>query len=161
MPLAGHYPTTNNQQPAANRHPTIMTLGQQVVWLVILAIPIASISWTITQEELFREPRDFCFRMSREPGSWSRRKFFYLFTCHYCFSHYVSAVFLALTHFKLLYLDWRGYLISLFALVYVANFYMSVYAWLRQEFKREKYEARIIEHEAKEKVGPKIEKPAA
>lgn len=139
-----------------------MTLSAQVVWLVILAIPIASISWTITQEEVFREPREYCVRMSQQANSWGARKFFYLFTCHYCTSHYVAAVFLLLTRFKLLYLDWRGYIISLFALVYVANFYMSVYAWLRQEFKRGKYEARIIEHEAKEKTGaPKIEKPAA
>lgn len=139
-----------------------MTLSDQVVWLVVLAIPIASISWTITQEEIFREPREYCVRMSRQGRSVWARKFFYLFTCHYCTSHYVAAVFLGLTGFKLLYLDWRGYIISLFALVFVANFYISLYAWLRQEFKREKYQARIIEHEAKEKTAPgKIEKPAA
>ena len=143
-------------------YPTTVTLRQQVVWLFIMAIPIASISWTITQEEVFREPRDYFIRRHHEASNWFPRKFFYLFTCHYCFSHYVAAFFLVLTRFKLLYLDWRGYLISLFALVYVANFYMSLYAWLRQEFKREKYEARIIEHEAKQKTAPpQIEKPAA
>ena len=149
--------STGGRNPIQGR----VSLSQQVVWLVILAIPIASISWTITQEEVFREPRDYCLRMSQHASRGWMRKFFYLFTCHYCLSHYVTAVFLVLTKFKLLYLDWRGYIISLFALVYVANFYISVYAWLRQQFKREKYEARIIEHEAKEKTGSRIEKPAA
>ncbi len=139
-----------------------MPLSQQVVWLFVLAIPIASIAWTVTQEEVFLEAREFFLRRYRQSRHWYSRKFFYLFTCHYCFSHYVAIVFLALTRFKLLYLDWRGYLISLFALVYVANFYMSLYAWLRQEFKREKYEATIVEEEAKAKSSvPKIEKPAA
>jgi len=149
------------QPPAARSNPIIVTLGAQVVWLLVLAIPIASISWTITQEEVLREAREYFSRRSQEATTVLRRKFFYLLTCHYCLSHYVAAVFVALTHFKLLYLDWRGYLISLFSLVYVANFYMSLYAWLRQEFKREKYQARIVEHVAKSKAAEQSKKPAA
>src|SRR4051794_25407804 len=34
------------------------TISQQIFWLVILAIPIATISRTVTAEEVFREPRD-------------------------------------------------------------------------------------------------------
>jgi len=49
------------------------------------------------------------------------RKFFYLFTCEYCFSHYIAAGFLLRTRFKLLYTDWRGYIIASFTLVRVAN----------------------------------------
>ncbi len=57
-----------------------MNLSHQIIWLFILAIPIASISWTITQEEIFKEPREFCGQLSREGKQFLTRKFFYLFT---------------------------------------------------------------------------------
>ncbi len=68
----------------------------------------------------------------------AQRKLFYLFTCEYCFSFYVTAVLLALTHFRLLYPDWRGYVISLFTLVWIANLYMSLFARLRLDIKHER-----------------------
>src|SRR5437879_13307679 len=90
-------------------------LGSQLVWLVILAIPVACIAWTITHEEVFREPREYCQRQTRVARTLPRRKFFYLFTCEYCFSHYIAAVFLVITRFHMLYVGWRGYLVALFA----------------------------------------------
>jgi hypothetical protein len=60
-----------------------------------------------------------------------------LFTCEFCFSHYVAAVFLLITRFKLLFPDWRGYLISLFALVWVSNVYLAVFANLRLDIRHE------------------------
>ena len=113
-----------------------MSLGAQVVWLFILAIPIACIAWTVTHEEVFREPREYCERQCHEGRSLLRRKFFYLFTCEYCFSHYVAGFFLAITRYKLLYQDWRGYIIGGFALVWVANQYMSLYSHLRLDLKK-------------------------
>src|SRR6476469_6365025 len=65
------------------------------------------------------------------------RKVFYLFTCEYCFSHYVTALFLLLTQFQMLYTGWRGFVISKFALVWVANVYMGAYNRLRLEIKVE------------------------
>jgi hypothetical protein len=117
-----------------------MPLGLQVAWLFLLAIPIACVAWTITHEEVLREPREYCVRESEKAGSLVKRKFFYLFTCEYCFSHYVTIFFLIVTRFKLLYPDWRGYLLSLFALVWVANQYMSIYNRLRLDIKHEKIE---------------------
>jgi hypothetical protein len=114
-----------------------MPLGHQVVYLLLLAIPVACISWTITHEEVFREPRDWCVEKSKAARTLYRRKFFYLFTCEYCFSHYISVIFLIITRYKLLYGDWRGYLIAEFALVWVANFYMSGFNRLRLEIKHE------------------------
>ncbi len=67
-----------------------------------------------------------------------QRKFFYLFTCEHCFSHYVTAIFLLITRFKLLYPDWRGYLVSLFAIVWMDNLYMSVFAHLRLDIHHER-----------------------
>ena len=61
----------------------VSPLTTQFVSLLILAIPIASIAWTITHEEVFREPRDYCKEKSESAPSLWRRKFFYLFTCEY------------------------------------------------------------------------------
>ena len=119
----------------------------QIVWLLLLAIPIACVAWTVTHEEVFREPREYCAERSRNARSLPARKFFYLFTCEYCFSHYVTAFFLILTRYRLLLDDWRGYLIAFFALVAIANVYMSSFGRLRQEVKSEKLEAEKKEKE--------------
>ena len=112
----------------------------QILSLFVLALPIACIAWTATHEEVFREPRDFCKKQSESVSGLLRRKFFYLFTCEYCFSHYVAAFFLLVTHYQLLYPGWRGYLISWFALVWIANQYMSIYGRLRLDIKHERVE---------------------
>ena len=121
------------------------SLSVQAATLLLLAVPIACVAWTVTHEEVFREPREFCVDRSRSCRRWYERKFFYLFTCEYCFSHYVTAFFLFVTGFKLLYEDWRGYLLSLFALVWVANQYMSLYNRLRLDIKSERIETKIKE----------------
>ena len=122
----------------------------QLVWLLLLAIPIACVAWTVTHEEIFREPREFCAERSRTCRTLLARKFFYLFTCEYCFSHYVTIFFLILTRYRLLLDDWRGYVIAFFALVAIANVYMSSFARLRQEVKSEKLEAKRKEKELEE-----------
>jgi len=114
-----------------------VSLGQEILALFTLALAVASVAWTITHEAIFREMQEYCKVQSRKAPTLLQRKFFYLFTCEYCFSHYVSAIFLAMTRFKLLLLDWRGYVISLFALVWVCNFYISVYNRLRLNIKHE------------------------
>ena len=123
------------------------TLGQQVFQLFVLAIPIACIAWTVTHEEVFREPREWCVKNSKACKTLLQRKFFYLFTCEYCFSHWVTAFFLVVTRFKLMYPDWRGYLLSLFALVWVANQYMSLFGRLRLDIREERLEIELQEHE--------------
>jgi len=112
----------------------------QVLYLFIIAVPVASIAWTITHEEIVREFHDFCVANSKTCRFIFERKFFYLFTCEYCFSHYVAAVFLIITRFKLLYPDWRGYLIAGFSLVWVANIYMAIFGRLRLDLRRERDE---------------------
>ena len=123
----------------------MLILRVQLLELFVLAIPIACISWTVTHEEVFREPRDYCIRRSQNCRHWYERKFFYLFTCEYCFSHYVTAAILLITRFKLLFDDWRGYLLALFALVWIANQYISIYNRLRLDIKSEKLESEIKE----------------
>jgi hypothetical protein len=114
-----------------------MNLQTQFGFLLLLALPVACAAWTVTHEEVFREPREFCQKRSQQCKPIVARKFFYLFTCEYCFSHYVAAFFLVLTRFHLLLLDWRGYLIAWFALVWIANVYMSIFNRLRLDIKHE------------------------
>ena len=113
------------------------SLSYQLGYLLLLALPIACASWTVTHEEVFREPREYCKDKSQTCKPLVQRKFFYLFTCEYCFSHYVTAFFLILTRFTLLYPGWRGYIMSWFALVWIANVYMSIFNRLRLEIKHE------------------------
>jgi hypothetical protein len=124
----------------------------QIVWLLILAVPIACVAWTVTHEEVFREPREFCSERARTSRSLLARKFFYLFTCEYCFSHYVTVFFLVVTRYHLLLDDWRGYLLAFFGLVAVANVYMTSFGRLRQEVKSERLEAKT-----KEKILEQVE----
>lgn len=116
----------------------------------MLAIPIACIAWTVTHEEVFREPREYCVERSQSSKTIFQRKFFYLFTCEYCFSHYVTAFFLIITEFHFLFDDWRGYLISGFALVWVANIYMSLYALIRIDLKKGRLITKLEEQKIQE-----------
>src|SRR3954462_8082427 len=117
-----------------------MWWGRELFELFVLALPIASIAWTVTHEEVFREPRAWCVGRSQSCRSFVVRKFFYLFTCEYCFSHYVTAAVLFLTRYKLLYEDWRGYFVAGFSLVWIANIYMSFFGRLRLEIRGERVE---------------------
>jgi hypothetical protein len=127
-----------------------MALSTQITWLFILAIPIACIAWTVTHEEVFREPREYCVKRCHQGKTIAERKFFYLFTCEYCFSHYVTVLMLCLTSYKLLFDDWRGYLIAGFALVFVANVYMSLFGLVRIDIKKVRIEAEIEEEKKKD-----------
>jgi hypothetical protein len=126
-------------------------LWHQIVALLILAIPIACVSRTVIFEEIFREPREWCQNRSKTCRTLFERKFFYLFTCEYCFSHYVTLFFLILTRYKLLFDDWRGYLIGFFALVFVANAYLNLYSRLRVDITSEKKAIEVKEAEAEVK----------
>lgn len=125
-----------------------MTINIQILWLFLLAIPIACIAWTVTHEEVFREPREYFVNRSLHGKTLLERKFFYLFTCEYCFSHYITIIFLFLTGYKLLINDWRGYIIAGFALVWIANINMSLFGFIRQDIKKEKTEIKVMEKES-------------
>jgi hypothetical protein len=71
-----------------------MALGLQIAWLFV---------------------RDYCKRQCTAAPSLLERKFYYLFTCEFCFSHYITILFLFLTRYKLLMEDWRGSVLALFA----------------------------------------------
>ena len=122
-----------------------MPFCAQVLWLVILAVPIASVTWTITHEEIFREAREYCENRSKNCKALLQRKVFYVFTCEYCLSHWTALFFVLLTGFRLLLNDWRGILIAFFGVVWVANVYMSAYGRLRLGIKSERKEIELKE----------------
>jgi hypothetical protein len=124
-----------------------MTLSLQIGWLFILPIPIACVAWTVTHEAIFSEPRNLCKRRSLQGKTLLERKFFYLFTCEYCFSFYVTALALAMTKYQLLLPDWRGYLIGGLSLVWIANIYMSLFFLIRTDLKNDGLDSKIKQSE--------------
>lgn len=128
----------------------MIDFSMQLRGLFLLPLAIACISWTVTHEQIFKEPRDFCIRKSKNTKNLFTHKFFYVFTCEYCFSHYVTIFFLIITRYHLLFDDWRGYLIGGFSLVWIANIYMSLFGLVRVGLKNEKIDADMKEKELKE-----------
>jgi hypothetical protein len=118
-------------------------IREQIFWLVIVSSAVASAAWTITQEEVFRETREWCADRSKHAESVFEKKFFYVFTCEYCLSHWVTVFFLFVTGFRLLFEDWRGYLIAFFVTPWIANQFMSLYRRLRVGIKHENVLAEI------------------
>jgi len=127
-------------------------ISHQFAYLILLALPIACVSWTVTHEEVFREPREWCKRKSQDCNSLAQRKFFYLFTCEYCLSHYVTAIVLVITRFTMLYEGWRGYVMAEFALVWLANVYMSFFNWLRLDIKHQSVTIEVEQAEVAKKA---------
>jgi hypothetical protein len=125
-------------------------VAETIFYLIILSLVVASVAWTVTQEEIFREPREYCEESSKSSKNFFARKFFYVFTCEYCFSHWVTLFFLIVTGFKLLLDDWRGYLLAFFVLPWLANQWMSIYRRLRVTIKLENVEAETAKIELKE-----------
>ena len=104
-----------------------MSVSSQLVWLFVLAIPVACVAWTVTHEEVFEDVRDLCERRSQRGRRWAERKFFYLFTCEYCFSHYVALGGVLVTDLRLLVAGFWGTVLAWFATVWIANIYMSLF----------------------------------
>jgi hypothetical protein len=119
----------------------------QMLWLFVLAAPIACVAWTVTHEEVFAELHDYCVKKSNSCRTLVARKFFYLFTCEYCFSHYVAAAVVWMTGYRLLVPGWRGAVLGWFTLVWIANVYMSLFGRLRLDIKRERVEIKAEEKE--------------
>ncbi len=122
-----------------------MPIATQIYWLIILSIVVASIAWTVTQEEIFREWQEYCKDRCEDCVAVPKRKFFYVFTCEYCFSHWVTLLILFLTGFQLLIEDWRGYILAFFAIPWLANQLMSIYRRLRVGIKHENLLAKEVE----------------
>jgi hypothetical protein len=123
-----------------------MSITGQIFWIIILSLVVASVAWTVTQEEIFREWRDLCKDKSQSCRTILQRKFFYVFTCEYCFSHWIALLVLILSGFRVLFDDWRGYILAFFLLPWIANLWMSLYRLLRVDIKYENVLAEDVEN---------------
>jgi hypothetical protein len=117
-------------------------IAVQLLVLIVLSAVVACVAWTVTHEEVFREPREYCLRKSKEGKSLVTRKFFYVFTCEYCFSHYVTALIIGGTGYRLLLNDWRGFIVAGFTMVWIANFQMGAFARIRLEVRLDRLEVK-------------------
>jgi hypothetical protein len=126
----------------------------QLLWLGILALVVACVAWTVTHEEILREPRDWCARRAQSDRRFLVRKTFYVVTCEYCFSHWVALAVVALMRFRMLAGGWRGYVVAFFAVTAVANLYLSAFGRLRQEVRSERLQAAQREQELERQQGP-------
>jgi hypothetical protein len=135
-----------------------MALTTQFLVVFALALPVACVSWTVTHEEVFREPRDWCLKKSRAARGLPMRKFFFVFTCEYCFSHYVTVGALALSRFTFVVPGWPGCLFAGFAIVWIANVYMGLFGRLRLDIKHERQDIAVEEALLK---ATKTNRPAA
>ena len=124
-----------------------MPILLQLYWLLILSLVVASIAWTVTQEQIFEELREAAKKRSETAKNILVRKFFYVWTCEYCFSHWVTIVVLVISQFRMLFDDWRGYFISFFILPWLANQWMSLYRRIRVEIKRDNLVAEKVEQD--------------
>lgn len=105
--------------------------------IILATLITACVSWTIAQEEIFREVRQW-LQQTSTGASWWIRKVAYLPTCHYCFSHWVAAW--AVWTLGLSWVYWLP-------IVWGANHSMTLYGLLRQQQKKCSWEAMIKEQQ--------------
>jgi hypothetical protein len=128
-----------------------MSEFRQLFELLLLPVPVALVTWTITREEVFREFRNYCTVRSQNGRYLLGRKLFYMLTCEYCLSHWIALAFEILVGFRLLFEDWRGYVVGYAVLVCVANVYMSLYQRLRVDIRKDRVVADSAETELRKR----------
>lgn len=123
-----------------------------MLWLLILSIPVACVSWTIAETEVFRNVRESFKEWAKNRGGMVRQKLAYLPTCYYCTSHYVAIFFLLMRPTNIAE-DIRGYVISWFTVVAFSAVWLTIYNMLRASLRWIKAEADRAE-EKNEKQNP-------
>ena len=117
----------------------------------MLALPVCCVTWTLTHEEIFREVQDWLADKSEHSRFWIMRKFYFAPTCDFCLSHYVAGGLIAATGFQIMLDDWRGYILRL-TVTAVANIYLSAFAHIRVELRKERTELREVEGRTKRRT---------
>ncbi|HEX5447474.1 MAG TPA: hypothetical protein VFW87_26905 [Pirellulales bacterium] len=123
-----------------------------------LAAPVAILVRAFTTEEVAREPREYCLRrqacyrdrggetsLPARLGCFVLQKLFYMPTCDYCLSFWVSLVVVWLADYRISFDDWRGSALACFVVMGVANVYLALFALLRVDTRKERAAAKDLE----------------
>lgn len=102
--------------------------------LLALAFIVFVAAWTVTQEEIFRELREWLARHASQNPRLLIRKVAYLPTCYYCFGFWVSVVVFAFAGVTL-FSHWSGWIAGFALMFFAAQMYLTLFhlfrAWLR------------------------------
>lgn len=128
----------------------------QLIAVVLHSLPVACVAWTMTHEEVFRDWWELAgskadaakskWEETRSLGWWACHKFCYLFTCEYCFSHWVALGLMLLTGFRILYDGFTGHLLAFFAVVWTANLFMGIHQKFRVQIRKDRADAKAKEN---------------
>lgn len=129
-----------------------------------LAAPVAIIVRACTTEEICREPREYCqarhsyyrqrFCNAGESGFGRRatcfamQKLFYMPTCEYCFSFWVSLAVVLIAGYRIHFDDWRGLALATFVVMGMANVYLSAFSQLRVDARKDRAMAEQLEKQS-------------
>ncbi|HEX7446056.1 MAG TPA: hypothetical protein VF306_00845 [Pirellulales bacterium] len=124
-----------------------------------LAAPVAILVRAFTTEEIGREPREYCSQRqacyrdrrgadcSLVDRAWCfvLQKLFYMPTCDFCLSFWVSLAVVWLAEYQIFFSDWRGSALACFVVMGVANLYLALFALLRVDMRKERAVAKEFE----------------
>lgn len=111
------------------------------------AAVVAVLVHTLTHEEIFKEPRQW-LKMCADSQDLNAclRKLAYMPTCEFCGSFWITLGLLTLVfQYHLIFADWRGYVVSVFTTMGVANVYMGLFNLLRVDVRKERALADVVE----------------
>ena len=128
-----------------------------------LAAPVAILVRAFTTEEIAREPREYCSQRQACYRDGQRRpeaslvdrarcfllqKLFYMPTCDYCLSFWVSLAVVLIADYRISFDDWRGSALACFVVMGVANAYLALFAYLRVDIRKDRAVANKVEQKA-------------
>ena len=136
-----------------------------------LAVPVAIIARACATEEICREPREFCLRrhefyrqrchescdvsLAARTTAFALQKLFYVPTCEYCLSFWISLAVVLVADYRMFFDDWRGVALACFVVMGVANVYLSLFSNLRVDSRKDRAIADTMEkNDIKRGKGP-------
>ena len=133
---------------------------EDLIKVILHALPVACVAWTLTHEEIFRDLWESCgefakehkekldyLRRNRKTAVYSRRKALkhwlghkvcFLFTCEFCVSVWVTILLLLVSDFRVQYNGLLGFLVTGFGVVMAANLMMTRYQLWRVEIRKDR-----------------------
>jgi len=103
---------------------------KELMMLAMLAIPAAFAAWTITQEEIFQDFREWLETACKD-RCYVAKKLAFLPTCYFCTGTWTGFFFLMLCPMKFVSQGIQGYLLAWFTLAAIEQVYLTSFHILR------------------------------